>query len=84
VLVQGYNIAALIPMGLAMIAANSPYFKLKREEVFATVYAGAMILVLVTGFYLYSHSHFYRSDSKGNIDVAPNSARPTPGRPAGN
>lgn len=84
VLVQDYNIAALIPMGLAILAANYRFFKLKREEVFATIYAGAMILVLVTGFYLYSHSHFYRSDSKGNSDAARNSVRPTPGRPAGN
>lgn len=84
VLVQDYNIAALIPMGLAILIANYPYFKLKREEVFATVYAGAMILVLVTGFYFYSHSHLYRTDSKGNTDAARNSTRLAPGRPAGN
>ncbi len=84
VLVQGYNIAALIPMGLAILIANYSYFKLKRDEVFATVYAGAMILVLVTGFYFYSHSHFYRSDSKGNSNAARNPIRSAPGRPAGN
>lgn len=84
VLVEGYNIAALVPMGLAILLANSRYFKLKRAEVFATIYAGGMILVLVTCFYLYSHSHLYRSNSKGNPDAARNPARLAPGRPAGN
>jgi len=78
------KIAALIPMGLTMLIANHAYFHLKRDEVFATLYAGTLVLVLVTGFYLYSHSHFYHSDSKGNTDALPNSTRPAPSRPAGN
>ena len=54
----GFNIAALVPMGLAVLIANFRYFKLKREEVFATLYAGLLIVALVTGFYLYySHTH---------------------------
>ena len=54
----GFNIAALVPMGLAVLIANFRYFKLKREEVFATIYAALLILTLVTGFYLYySHTH---------------------------
>ncbi len=54
----GFNIAALVPMGLAVLIANFRYFKLKREEVFATLYAGLLIIALVTGFYLYySHTH---------------------------
>lgn len=54
----GFNIAALVPMGLAVLTANYRYFKLKREEVFATLYAGLLIVTLVTGFYLYySHTH---------------------------
>lgn len=54
----GFNIAALVPMGLAVLIANFHYFKLKREEVFATLYAGLLIMALVTGFYLYySHTH---------------------------
>lgn len=54
----GFNIAALVPMGLAVLIANFRYFKLKREEVFATFYAGLLIIALVTGFYLYySHTH---------------------------
>jgi len=59
----GPNIAALIPMGLAIIIANFRYFKLKREEVFATLYAALLIIVLVTGFYFYSHAHFFRHSS---------------------
>ena len=55
---MGFNIAALVPMGLAVLIANARYFKLKREEVFATLYAGLLIIALVTGFYLfYSHTH---------------------------
>lgn len=94
VLFTDINIAALIPMGLAALIANARYFKLRREEVFATLYAAALILVLVTGFYLYSHSHFYKSDaksdsksdSKGVSDADPNTRRtvPAPGGPAGN
>ncbi len=84
VLRTGINIAALIPMGLTVLIANGRFFKLKREEVFATIYAGGLILALVTGFYLYSHSHFYHSDSQGNADAVPSPVLPTPGRPAGN
>ncbi len=51
--VFGLNIAALVPMGLAVLLANFRYFKLKREEVFATLYAGLLVIALVTGFYLY-------------------------------
>lgn len=63
VLFTGINIAALIPMGLAVLIANRRYFRLKREEIFATVYAALLILVLVGGFYLYSHAHFFRHSS---------------------
>ncbi len=86
----GVNIAALVPMGLAVIIANLRFFKLKREEVFATLYAGVFIVALVTGFYYYSHSRLFRSVPKGNPDAArpaPISAVPTPAppsRPAGN
>ena len=54
------KIAALVPMGLAILIANRRYFQLKREEVFATLYAALLILTLVGGFYLYSHAHFFR------------------------
>jgi len=82
VLFTDVNVAALIPMGLAVLIANFRFFKLKREEVFATVYAAALILALVTGFYLYSHSHFYHSRSQGIADAPPNA--PAPRRPAPN
>ena len=81
----GFNIAALVPMGLAVLIANFRYFRLKREEVFATLYAGLLIIALVTGFYFYSHSRLYQSDSKGIAD-APRSApvRPAPRGLTGN
>ncbi len=61
----GFSIAALVPMGLAVLTANFRYFKLKREEIFATLYAGLLIIALVTGFYLYySHTHKPVSDPK--------------------
>ena len=84
VLFTGLSVAALIPMGLAVVIANHSNFRLKREEVFATIYAAGLILVLVTGFYVYSHSHFFASHSQGDVYAPPNSGRPTPGRPAGN
>lgn len=63
VLVTGTNIAALVPMGLAVLAANFRHFKLKREEVFATVYAALLVVALAAGFYAYSHAHFFRHAS---------------------
>jgi len=63
VLVTGINVAALIPMGLAVLAANFRHFKLKREEVFATVYAALLVVALAVGFYAYSHAHFFRHSS---------------------
>ena len=82
------NVGALVPMGLAVLIANFSYFKLKREEVFATLYATLLVLALVTGFYFYAHSRFIKSDSQGPTDAqpitpAPN-RNPAPGRPAAN
>ncbi len=86
----GFNIAALVPMGLAVLIANFRHFKLKREEVFATLYAAILILALVTGFYFYAHSRFVRTDTEGTTDAKPvttpssAASRPAPGRPAAN
>ena len=87
----GFNIAALVPMGLAVLLANFRYFKLKREEVFATLYAGILILALVTGFYFYAHSRFVRADThgittEGTTDAKPASphSNPAPGGAAAN
>ena len=60
VLTTGINIAALIPMGLAMLIANWSAFRLQRSEVFATLYAIILVLVLAVAFYAYSHTHFFR------------------------
>ena len=85
VLLTNINIAALIPMGLAVIIANFRFFKLKREEVFATLYAAVFILALVTGFYYYSHSRLFRPAPKGNPNASRSVPRPAaPSRPAGN
>jgi len=63
ILPGGINIAALIPMGLAVLIANWRYFKLKRDEVFATIYAGIVVIALASAFYAYSHVHFFHSRS---------------------
>ena len=82
-----FNIAALVPMGFAVLIANFRYFKLKREEVFATLYAAILILALVTGFYFYAHSRFAKSHTEGTPNAAqpaPSNPNPAPGRPAAN
>ncbi len=56
----GFNVAALVPMGLAVVIANFGAFRLKRSEVFAVLYACALVLALIVGFYFYSHAHFFR------------------------
>ena len=85
------NVGALVPMGIAVLLANFSYFKLKREEVFATLYATILVLALVTGFYFYAHSRFVNSDSQGAADAQPltpdqnkDRRNPAPGRPAAN
>ncbi len=57
-------VAALVPMGFAVVIANARLFTLKRDEVFAMIYAAALVVALVVGFYVYSHHHFYRSPSR--------------------
>ncbi len=54
-------VAALIPMGFAVVIANARLFTLKRDEVFAMLYAAALVIALVVGFYAYSHRHFYHA-----------------------
>lgn len=82
VLFTEVNIAALIPMGLAVLIANGRFFKLKREEVFATVYAAALVLILVSGFYWYSHTHFFHPQGDDNARRSP--VRAAPSGPAAN
>jgi hypothetical protein len=60
ILLPHFAVAALVPMGLAVLIANIRFFRLKRDEAFAVLYASLLVLVLVVGFYLYSHSHFFR------------------------
>ena len=51
----GGALPALIPMGLAVVAANAKLFKLKREELLAIVYVGALLLVVLiaSGIFLF-------------------------------
>jgi hypothetical protein len=60
VLLTGVDVAALVPMGLSVLVANGGRMRLQRAEVFATLYAVALILALVVAFYVYSHAHFFR------------------------
>ncbi|MDR3707953.1 MAG: hypothetical protein P4L33_06615 [Capsulimonadaceae bacterium] len=53
------NIAALVPMGLAVLIANFRHFKLQRSEVFASIYAAIIVIALAFGFYTYSHHHLF-------------------------
>jgi len=55
VLTYGVGVAALVPMGFAVIAANWRYFQLRRDEVFATIYACAIVIAIVGTFYAVSH-----------------------------
>ncbi len=55
VFVTGIPIAALVPMGLAVVIPNIRYFTLKRDEVFAMIYAAVVVLAVVLGFYYVSH-----------------------------
>ena len=55
------TIAALLPMGIGMVIANFRYFKYTREETFAMIYAGIIVLVgaviffLMTNRYIFNH-----------------------------
>jgi hypothetical protein len=60
----GVNVAALVPMGFAVLIANFRYFKLRRSEVFASIYAVLIVLVLVIVFYVYSHHHFFHGRAR--------------------
>lgn len=60
VLITGLNIAALVPMGVAVIVANFRYFRFQRSEVFAMVYAAIMVFVVVGAFYAASHHFLFR------------------------
>ncbi|BDI32726.1 hypothetical protein CCAX7_47770 [Capsulimonas corticalis] len=53
------NIAALLPMGIAVIVANFRYFKFDRSEMFAMIYAGILAVVLAAGFFAFSHKQFF-------------------------
>ena len=64
VTILGVNVAALVPMGFAVLIANFRYFHLRRSEVFATIYATLIVLALATAFFVYSHHHFFPAHGK--------------------
>jgi hypothetical protein len=55
VLLTPFPIAALVPMGISVLIANWRYFRLKRDEVFAMIYAALIIFAVVGAFYFISH-----------------------------
>ncbi len=57
--IRFFPVAALVPMGLAVIIANANQVKLKREEAFAVLYAGGLILILVCLFYWSTHHYLF-------------------------
>lgn len=59
ILLPNFSIAALVPMGVAVLIANFKFFRLKRAEAFAVLYAAVFVIALVVGFYAYSHAHFF-------------------------
>lgn len=59
IVLPDFAIAALVPMGLAVLIANFKFFRLKRAEAFAVLYAAIFVIALVVGFYTYSHAHFF-------------------------
>ena len=59
ILLPNFAVAALVPMGLAVLIANARFFRLKRAEAFAVLYASLLVLTLVIAFYLYTHAHMY-------------------------
>ena len=60
VIAIGFPIGALVPMGIAVLIANFRYFRLKRAEVFAIVYALALVLALAGAFFFLTSRHFAR------------------------
>ncbi|HEX5322901.1 MAG TPA: hypothetical protein VFW40_03885 [Capsulimonadaceae bacterium] len=65
VLVRDYNIAALVPMGIAVIIANFRSFRFQRSEVFAMIYAAIMIFIVVGAFYEASHHFLFKGHPHG-------------------
>jgi hypothetical protein len=47
VVVSGAPLPALVPIAVAVIAANARRIKLKREELLATIYVGVVLLALL-------------------------------------
>ena len=59
VIATPWNVAALLPMGIAVIAANTRHFKFDRAEFFAMVYTGVIAVVAAAGFFLFTHKHLF-------------------------
>lgn len=55
VLAYGFPIGALMPMGIAMLTANFRYFKYSREETFAMLYAGVIVIAGAVAFFAYTN-----------------------------
>jgi hypothetical protein len=55
VLLTPFPVAALVPMGISVVIANWRHFHLKREEVFAVIYAALIVFAIVGVFYFVAH-----------------------------
>ena len=53
------RIAALLPMGLGMVIANFRYFKYTREETFAMIYAGIIVLAGAALFFVMTNRYVF-------------------------
>lgn len=60
IFVPGFAVAALIPMGFSVIAANWRHFRLSRAEAFATGYVIVMVVALALSFYVYTNIKIFR------------------------
>lgn len=58
------NVAALLPMGIAVIAANLRYFKFDRSEVFAMIYAGLFAIAVAKGFFIFTDKQIFDKAKK--------------------
>lgn len=71
VLTIGLPVPALVPMALAVIIANVGLFKLKREEMLATILVSFIVLALLTASGLHMLRHQQRATHKVHAGAWP-------------
>jgi len=58
-------VAALAPMGIAVIFCNMRYFEFDRSEKFAMVYVAGIVIAAVTIFFFYTNAHLFHHPGGG-------------------